>query len=190
MTAKSHSVRRRLALVTLLLSLSAACGVRPSVEATGRAGRDIHDPSAQVVQDQFLIEYTLKNTASDEFVFDRVEERWSPTGEHGGLTQTVLPKGGPWRIAGGHAKTFVSGTNGYTLQLDAAARGRPIAFSFTLYNGTAAVLGPLTAVLPELRTLPRVDQHILSLKHTDNPLPRKLADLPSQAMQPIQFTRK
>ncbi|MDR4459053.1 MAG: hypothetical protein MRJ67_00790 [Nitrospirales bacterium] len=186
---REHPFWTRLVMIALAI-VASGCADRTDAEVSGRAGRDVHDPSAQIVQDQFLIEYTLKNTSTGEIVFDRVEEVWSPVGVSQGLTQTVLPKTGRWRLPQGEARTFVSGTNGYTLQLSAAAKGRPIEFSVYFYQGEMVVLGPLVARLPKLRTLPRVDQHILSLKNTDTPLPPELADLPSQNMQRVSFSKK
>lgn len=187
--AASHQLRTVSAVLALALSVN-GCDGRAGVDVTGRAGKDVHDPSAQIVQDQFLIEYTLKNTSSGDLVFDRMEELWSPVGERRGLRQTVLPRGGPWRLSQGEAKTFVSGTNGYTLQLTAAAKGRPVEFSVTLYNGEKAVLSPFVARLPELQTLPRVDQHILSLRNSDKELPEELGHLPTQDMKRISFSKR
>jgi hypothetical protein len=84
--------------------------------------------------------------------------------------------------------TFVSGTNGYTLQLEAASKGNPLEFSFALYRGDALVRGPFAAQLPALKMLPRVDQDVLSLRNSGD-LPAGVT-LPVQEMHPVVFSNR
>jgi hypothetical protein len=173
--------------VSILVLLPSGCK-RSTIEIAGQAGRDIHDPSALIIQEQYLVEYTIKNTSSKELTINRVEEVWAPNDQKEGLTETVVPEAGTWQLSAGQAKAFVSGTDGYTLQL--AAAGRPIEFSVSVYFGDDGEAGPFTAVLPELRTLPEVDHNILLLKDGDLALPGGLRNLPVQPMQPITFARR
>jgi len=120
-----------------------------------------------------------------------MQERWSIDEHSEGLDQTVFPRGAAeWTLKPGQATHFVSGTDGYTLQLEHAGHGCPLAFSVTLYKGDGVAFGPFTTTLPTLQELPHRDQNVLSLRTGYEPFPKESYNLPEQKLQSVTFSSK
>jgi len=174
------------AIAALLLIGCSENGTQ-QIEIHGSAACAIHDPTAMIIQDQYVLQFTIRNISNAELTFDRMEETWSFAGRGAGLTQTVLPQAGFWRLAQGQERTFVSNTDGYTLQLHDAANGKPITLSVTLFQGPSALLGPYTATLPRLEDLPRTDYSLVVLRSSEPSPEIDLSKLPIPKLVPVTF---
>lgn len=174
----------------LFLALN-GCSNNPEVEVRGGAGRDIYYVlGAMIPQEQYVLEFTIKNVSGRELVFNRIEEIWSFTGKEAGLSQMVLPEEGQWRLRSREERTFISETDGYTLELHDAAKGRPITFSFTLFRDDRRLLGPYTTTLPKLEELPQTDSHLLMLRNAGASPEIDLSKLPVPRLQTVTFSVK
>lgn len=181
-------MKRNIAVGIIAVFIFIGCGRNLNdrqIEIRGAAGRDVHDPFAMIVQDQYVLQYAIKNVSSKELTFDRIEEIWSFTGQGAGLTQTVLPQDSPWRLEPGKERIFISNTDGYTLQLHEAAKGKPITLSITLFRGRNALFGPRIAVLPSLKDLPRTDFNLLVLRSSGVSSDIDLSKLPVPELRQV-----
>lgn len=176
--------------ITALALIGCSKNNSAQIEIRGAAGQAIHDPTAMIVQDQYILQFTIKNVSNGELTFDRMEQTWSFAGQGAGLTQTVLPQAGSWRLAPGQERTFVSNTDGYTLQLHEAAKGKPVTLSVTLFRGESVLLGPYTANLPRLKDLPRTDYNLVVLKSSEPSPDIDLSQLPAPKLIPVTFTAR
>jgi hypothetical protein len=160
-----------------------------SPQVTGRVGRAYYEDHFQTVTAlnkstfEYLVEYTIMNTAPSDLIFDRVKENWSAAGR-AGLSVSKTKPNEPWRLPLGTTQTFVAETQDNTIQLLHDARGVSIEFSITLFRGDSAVLGPFVAELPKLETLQHIrDQDLLILLHSCAPLQEELKALAVQQRQ-------
>ena len=177
-------------------------GTRPHTESvTGLVGEGFyedHFAGATGVNEssfEYLVEYTVTNTAPNDLLFDRVEQRWAADYKPPLSVSTTQPQEPHlWRLPSGVTQTFVAETKDATIRLYDDAKGGPVDFSITLFHGGNAVLGPFQAELPRLETLKHIDhQEALLLDAMGAPLPEEgkaLAAQQRQKMTPLKFRQK
>ena len=178
-------------------------GVRPRAKecVTGRVGEGFyenHFPAETGLDEssnEYLVEYTVTNTAQNDLVFDRMEQHWSAGGKPALSVSTTQPEEPRlWRLPPGGTQTFVAETKNDTSRLYDDAKGGPVDFSITLFYEGKALLGPFYAELPRWETLQRVDhQDALLLEAMGATLPEEgkaLAAQQRQKMTPLKFWQK
>ncbi len=72
-------IQGNIAVAIIAVFVFIGCGRNPYdrlIEINGAAGRAVHDKSAKVVKDQYVLEYAIKNVSNKELTFDRIEEIW------------------------------------------------------------------------------------------------------------------
>lgn len=148
----------RFQILSLLFLFS--CSFGEIMEVTGYVGKDIHDPQAQIIQEQYLLQYEIKNNTYRNLTFDKIVEIWSSSESDKSFTQDVLAKT-PYNLNSGEKQIFISNTNGYTLQLLNDAKGTPLMFHFIVFNKGNMIYRSKKIVLPSLSQTPKCDQGLM-----------------------------